>query len=167
MSPIAPVAAPKSVTLTQSDVKRLPRLSGSIEVGDAGDVDVLSVLQQYRVVAGFRAQTVRPGDESYGDLVAFEFFSLILDGPAAKMYQQLMSGRINWQTSVTHPDTSDQLGSFTPPSNWRELSNAVLDLLMPSNSVEECARLLASFKMTPNETVQHYALRFRELSTRF
>ena len=56
VSPIAPVAAPKSVTLAQSDVKRLPRLSGSIEVGDAGDVDVLSVLQQYRVVAGFRAQ---------------------------------------------------------------------------------------------------------------
>ena len=112
-------------------------------------------------------KTVRPGDESYGDLVAFEFFSLILDGPAAKMYVQLMSCRINWQTSVTHPDTSDQLGSFTPPSNWRELSNAVLDLLMPSNSVEECARLQASFKMTPNETVQHYALRFRELSTRF
>ncbi|CAM9480986.1 unnamed protein product, partial [Pylaiella littoralis] len=145
MSAVSPPL--RTVTLTQSDVKRLPRLCGSVEVGNGGDVDVLSVLQQqYRVVAGFRVQTVRPGDESYADSVAFEFFSLILDGPAATMYQQLMSGCINWQATVVDTASySQNAGSFTPPSNWKELSNAVLDLMMPSNSVEECALRLASF----------------------
>ncbi|CAM9757442.1 unnamed protein product, partial [Pylaiella littoralis] len=51
-TPMSAVSPPlRTVTLTQSDVKRLPRLCGSVEVGNAGDVDVLSVLQQYRVVA--------------------------------------------------------------------------------------------------------------------
>ncbi|CAN0053989.1 unnamed protein product, partial [Pylaiella littoralis] len=100
--------------------------------------------------------------------VAFEFFSLILDGPAATMYQQLMSGCINWQATVVDTASySQNAGSFTPPSNWKELSNAVLDLMMPSNSVEECALRLASFKMEKNESVQNYALRFRSLTSRF
>lgn len=94
----------------------------------------------------FRAQSVRPNDPSYGDELASEYFSLILDGRAAAMYQQLMSSCINSQASVATIETSDEAGSFTPPANWKELPNAVLDLLRPSNNVEECARRLATPK---------------------
>lgn len=91
---------PKSIVITEADVKSLPCFSGSVEVGIAGDVDILSVLHKYRVVVGFRGQTARPGDEAYGDAVAYEFFSLILDGSAATMYQLLMSGCIKLQAYV-------------------------------------------------------------------
>ena len=35
-------------------------------------------------------------------------------------------------------------GSFAPPFTWEQLQLALLDLLMPSNSVEECAFKLAT-----------------------
>ena len=36
-------------------------------------------------------------------------------------------------------------GSFAPPSTWEELKLALLDVLMPANSIEECAIKLATF----------------------
>ena len=160
------VAAQKTVTLGQSDVKRVPRLKSSPEIGDS-DIDVQAILNAYHTVARFKAFSVRPGDEEYADQVAFEFLSLICDGHAATMLQQLMSGCINWQADAISTETTDSAGSFTPPSNWKELSNAILDMLMPSNSVENCAKQIAAFKQEPNETITAYATRYRSLLTRF
>lgn len=150
---------PKTVTLTQADVKPLPRLSGSVEIENSNDVDVQSVLTHHRTVVGFRAQSVRPNDPSYGDEITFGCFSLTLDGPVAMTYQQLMSGCIDWQSSVVNTETSDKVGSSIPPSNWKELSNAVLDLATSSNNVAECALRLATFNMEKNEPIHTYALR--------
>ena len=85
---------------------------------------------------------------------------------ATILYQQLMSGSIDWKSSATANNTS-RSGPFDPPSNWKELSNAFFDLLTPSNSLEECALRLASSKMEKDETVSNYALRFTSLVTRF
>lgn len=70
------------------------------------------------------------------------------------------------QTSVVDATSSGQAGSFTPPATWKELSDAVIDLMMPGNSVEECALRLASLKKEKNETVSNYASRFRSLPMR-
>ena len=58
-------------------------------------------------------------------------------------------------------------GSFAPPSTWEELKLALLDILMPSNSVEECAIKLATFRTENGETVFASELSFRVLLSRF
>lgn len=77
------LSKPTSVTLTQADVKRSPRLSGSVEVGNPGDVDIESVINEYRSVADFRAQSARPKNQTFSDEVVFELFNLIMNGPVA------------------------------------------------------------------------------------
>ena len=53
---------------------------------------------------------------------------------------------------VASREASDKnVGSFSPPETWTELSSALLDLLMPSNSVDVTAvlsryRLVAGFE---------------------
>lgn len=141
----------KNVSLTQTDVNT--RLSGSAaEIGSVNDVDAQSALNQLRTAAGCRAQSVRPNDQNFADNPALEYFSLISDGPVATRHQQLMSGCMNWQSTSPNAD-----GKCAEPANWKELSNAVLVLLMPSNSVEECALRPASFKMEKRK-LYHTAL---------
>ena len=58
-------------------------------------------------------------------------------------------------------------GSFAPPATWEELKLALLDILVPANSVEECAIKLATLKAEKSETVSASALRFRATVSRF
>ena len=155
------LSAPKSVTFTPNDVRTLPRLNGS------ADVDVAEVLSQFRLVVGFRAKSVAPNDEKFADNLAFEHLSLICDGPCLTLYQQLMSGRIDWSANVVNAENVNNPGSFAPPSTWEELKLAILDILMPANSVKGCAIKLATFKTEKGETVSASALRFRALMSRF
>ena len=155
------LSAPKAVTFTPNGVRSLPRLTGS------ADVDVAEVLSQFRLVVGFRAKAVAPHDEKFADNFAFEHLSLICDGPCLTLYQQLMSGRIHWCANVVNAENMSNPGSFAPPSTWEELKLAPLDILIPSNSVEECATKLATVKTEKGETVSASALRFRALMSRF
>ena len=116
-----------------NDVRSLPRLAGSV------DVDVTEVLSQFRLVVGSRAKGVAPNNEKFWDNLAFGHLSLICDGPCLTLYQQLMSGRIDCCTNVVNAANINNAGSFAPPSTWEELKLALLDILMPANSVEECA----------------------------
>lgn len=52
----------------EADVKKLPRLSGSIGAGNFSSVNAQSGINQYRAVAGFRVKPVRHNDEAYGAL---------------------------------------------------------------------------------------------------
>ena len=78
-----------------------------------------------------------------------------------------MSGRIDWCANVANAENMSNPGSFAPPSTWEELKLALLDILMPSNSVEKCAIKLATFKTEKGETVSASALRFCALMSRF
>ena len=157
------LSAPKAVTFTPNDVRSLPRLTGS------ADVDVAEVLSQFHFVVGFRAKVVAPNDEIFADNLALEHLSRICDGPCLTLYQQRMSGRIDWSANVVNAENINNAGSFAPPSTWKELELALLDILMPANSVEECAIKLATFKTEKGETtvVSASALRFRALMSRF
>ena len=118
------LSAPKAITFTPNDVRSLPRLTGS------ADVDVAEVLSQFRLVVGFRAKAVAPQDEKFADNLAFEHLSLICDGPCLTLYQQLMSGRIDWSVNVINAENINNAGSFAPPSTWEELKLALLGILM-------------------------------------
>ena len=112
--------------------------------------------------------TVQPNNSSNTVVinVVFAFRSPIMDGPCLVLYQQLMSGRIDWQAPVVSAEASDKAGSFTRSRNWAELKSAFLDCFMPSNSVEESALRLATFKQA-HQTVSAYYLRFQSECTRF
>ena len=149
------LSAPKAVTFTPNDVRSLPRLTGS------ADVDVAEVLSRFRLVVGFRAKAVALHDEKLTDNLAFEHLPLICDGPCLTLYQQFMSGRIDWCENVVNAENITNPRSFATPSTWEELKLALLDFLMPANSVEECATKLATFKTEKGETVSASALSFR------
>ena len=155
------LSAPKAFTSTPNDVRSLPCLTGS------ADVDVAEVLSQFRLVVDFRAKAVAPHDEKFADNLAFERLSLICDGPCLTLYQQLMSGRIGWSANVVNAENINNAGSFAPPSTWEELKLALLDILMPANSVEECAIKSATVQTGKGETVSASTLRFRALMSRF
>ena len=78
-----------------------------------------------------------------------------------------MSGWIDWSANVVNAENINDAGSFAPLSTWEELKLALLDILMPANSVEECAIKLATFKSEKGETVSASALRYRALTSRF
>ena len=88
-------ATSKPTALPSSDIRRLPRLDGS------PDFDVAAVLSQYRLVAGFKAKTVRPNYQEYADPLAFEYLWLICDGPVLTQYQQLSAGIIDWRVPLS------------------------------------------------------------------
>ena len=60
MSYAGVLPAPKAVTFTPNDVRSLPRLTGSADVG------VAEVLPQFRLVVGFRAKAVAPHENKSG-----------------------------------------------------------------------------------------------------
>ena len=142
-------------------MRSLPRLTSS------ADIDVAEGLPQFRLVVGFRAKTVAPNDEKFADDLACENLSLICDGPCPTLYQQLMSGRIDWSANVANAENVNNPGSFPPPSTWGELKLALQDILTPANSVEESAIKLATFNTEKSETVSASALRFRAFMPRF
>ncbi|CAN0377767.1 unnamed protein product, partial [Scytosiphon promiscuus] len=121
---------PRNVVITPADVKRIPHLCPS------DNVDVNSCLAQFRLVCGFKVKSAHPVTaseehlERVGDSVAFEFCSLICKDDTLVLYQQLMSGAIDWQAAVVSPENTSSAGSFTPPSTWSELKTALLDYLM-------------------------------------
>ena len=89
--------------------------------------------------------------------------SLICYGPCLTLYQQLMSGRIDWSANAVNADNINNARSFAPPSTWEELKLALLDILVAAKSVEECAIKLPTFQTRKGETVSASALRFRPL----
>ena len=165
----AEVLSPKSkrVVITSHDVKQVPHHTGS------ADVDIISVIQQYRLVCSFRVKAGISTGVSDAELVklsddvAFEHISLICDGPVLTLYQHTMDGSLNWHNAAVSTEVTDAPGSHTAPRNWSELKSALLDCLMPSNSVEDSALRFAEFKMDPGETVASYSLRFQSECTRF
>ena len=157
----AVLSAPNVVTFMPNDVRSLPRLNGS------ADVDVAEVLSKFPLVVGFRSKPVAPDDDKLADNLAFEHLSLICDRPCLTLYQQLMPGRIDWSANVVNAEDVNKPGSFSPPSTWEELKLASLDILMPANSVEECAIKLATFKSDKGEPVSASAVRFRALMPQF
>ena len=78
-----------------------------------------------------------------------------------------MDGSLNWHNPAVSTKITETPGSHTAPKNWLELKIALLDCLMPSNSVEDSALWLAEFKIDPGETVASYVLRFQSECTRF
>eukprot|EP00903_Cladosiphon_okamuranus_P021645 g19899.t1 len=162
---------PARVSISAADVKQLPRLTG------AADVDVLSVLSQFTLVCSFRVKAAVPTStpaaelESLSDQAAFERVSLICDGPILQLYQQIIEGSINWHAPQLSPtmsaSPSASPGSHKAPQNWNELKPALLDCLMPANSVEESALRLATFSMDRAESVASFALRFQSEVARY
>ena len=158
---------PARLSISAADVKQLPRLTG------AADVDVLSVLSQFRLVCSFRVKASVPVStpleelESLSDRAAFEHVSLICDGPILQLYQQIIEGSINWHAPQLSPSMSDSPGSHKAPQNWKELKTALLDCLMPANSVEESALRLSTFSMDRGESVASFALRFQSEVARY
>lgn len=76
-------------------------------------VDVAPLLSQYRLVAGFKAKTVRPNDKEYADSLAFAMGMSL-----RRQYQQLSAATIACRISVTSRDASDNtVGSFPPPES--------------------------------------------------
>lgn len=103
------------------------------------DVDVAPLLSQYRLVAGFKAKTVHPNDKEYADSLTFAMGMSL-----RRQYQQISAATIDYRISAAFRDASDNtVGSFSPPESWTQLSSALLDILMPSNSIEKCAPQLA------------------------
>ena len=111
------LSAPKAATSTPNDVRSLPRLTGIV------DIDVAEVLSQFRLVVGFRANVVAPHDEKFEDNLASEHLSLICDGPCLTLYQQPMSGRIDWCANVVNAENTSNPGSFALPSTCGRSSN--------------------------------------------
>lgn len=111
----------KHVVLGPTDVKQIPRLDGKSEV------DVTSVLSQFRLIAGLKVKGANPTNisvtelEKRGDAVAFESFSLICDGPVLQMYQEMMSGKIDCSSTAVSHGTVEQANSYPSPATWVEL----------------------------------------------
>ena len=63
-------------------------------------------------------------------------------------------GRIDWSANVVNAENINNAGSFAPPSTWEELKLALLDILMPANSVEECAIKSATFQTERRDCIR-------------
>ena len=101
-------SAPKVVTFAPNDVRSLPRLTGS------ADVDVAEVFVS--VSPCCRSPRGSPNDEKFAHNLAFEHLSLICDGPCLTLYQQLMSGMIDWRANIVNAEHINNPGSYTPVS---------------------------------------------------
>ena len=145
----------------------MPRLTG------AADVDVISCLSQYRLVCSIRVKAGVSSSLSDAELVkltdevAFEHLSLICDGHVLLFYQHIMDGSIKWNAPLVSTEVTEAPGSYPAATNWPELKTPLLDCLMPSNSVEESALRLATFKMDSDESIATYTLRYHNECSRF
>eukprot|EP00903_Cladosiphon_okamuranus_P010229 g9688.t1 len=87
------------------------------------------------------------------------------------LYQQIIEGSVNWHAPQLSPtmsaSPSASPGSHKAPQNWNEVKTALLDCLMPANSVEESALPLATFSMDRAESVASFALRFQSEVARY
>ena len=85
-------------------------------------------------------------------MVALEHIALLGEGHCLTLIQQLVTGQIDISTATvsSEPDTP---GSFNAPVTLQEMTPALLDLLMPGNSIDTCARQIATFNQKGAETV--------------
>ena len=113
-----------------------------------------------------KATRICPGDEKFGDDVALQNIALLGEGHYTTLILQLLTGRIDISSATVTADP-DILGALTPPSTWQEMTCALLDLLMPADSIDNCARQIASFNQKGEETVASYAMRYRTLIGQF
>ena len=94
----------------------MPRRNGS------ADIDVISGLQQYRLVCSFRVKVTVSSGTSESELVklsdqaAFEHLSLICDGPVLTLYQHIMDGSHDWNTPIVPTEATDAPGSHPAPT---------------------------------------------------
>ena len=135
-----------AVTVTAADLRGVPRLNGS------SDQNVPEILSHFRVIVGLKAKRIRPGDEKFGDDVALQHIALLGEGHCITLIQQLLTGQIDISSATVTADPGIP-GAFTPPSTWQEMTRALLDLLMPADSIETCASQIASFNQKGEETV--------------
>ena len=118
---------------SRNDVRSPPRLTGSVNVG------VAEVFSQFCLVVSFREKAIARDDETFADNLAYDHLPRSSDGPCLTLCQQVMSGRVAWSTNIVNGENANNPGSFAPPSTWKGLRLALLDILMPGNSIEECA----------------------------
>ena len=147
----------KTEVSTTADVRRVPRLSGG-----AG-TDVAEVLLQYWLVLCFRAKPAPTNDETYVDQHAFEYMSLTCDRAVWTLYQQLMDAQIDWRADVSPKRLLKSLVILSLRRLRPTVALSTLNLLIPANSIEDCALQLAKFKRIKDDTVAAHALRFRSV----
>ena len=135
-----------AVIVTAADLRGVPRLN------DSSDRNVPEILSHSLVIVGLKAKRIRPGDEKFGNDVALQHIALLGEGHCITLVQQLLTGKIDISSATVTVDPGIP-GAFTPRSTWQEMTRALLDLLMPANSIDNCARQIASFNQKGKETV--------------
>ena len=148
-------------SISASDLLGCPRLTG------APDQNVVEILDQYRIIVGLKAKSVRPGDEKFADNVALEQIVLIAEGTCVTLLQQLLQGMVDCSAPSSPSATERVANMFDPPTTWSQLKRALLDLLMPANAIHEAATNLLSLSRRPSETVLEFHICFRSAIARF
>lgn len=98
-----------------------------------------------------------------GSVISWHLQHIVLcEGHCLTLIQQLVTGQIDI-SSATVSSESDTPGSFTAPVTWQEMTRVLLDLFIPANSIDECARQIASFTQRGAENV----MRFRTILLQF
>ena len=147
--------------ISAADSLGCPRLTG------AADQNVVEILDQYRIIVGLKAQSVRPSDENFADQIALQHIVLVAEGTCVTLLQQLMRGMIDVSAPSMSSVTQTVANTFDPPRTGSELKRALLDLLMPANVIQEVATIVSSLRQQPSEAVLEYNIRFRSAITRF
>ena len=71
--------------------------------------------------------------------VALEHVALLGEARRLTLIQQLITGQIDTRTASTETEPED-CGSFTAPQTWREMTRALLDVLMPAKIISTSVR---------------------------
>ena len=129
-------------SISAADLRGCPRLTG------AADQNVVEILDQYRIIVGLKAQSVRPSDENLADHTALQHIVLIAEGTCVTLLQQLVRSMIDVSAPAMSSVTQTVANTFDPPRTWSELKRALLDLLMPANAIQEAATNLHTYVHT-------------------
>ena len=148
-------------SISAADSRGFPRLPG------AADQNVVEIFNQYRIIVGLKAQSVRPSDENFADQIALQHIVLVAEGTCVTLLQQLMRGMIDVSAPSMSSVTQTVANTFDPPRTGSELKRALLDLLMPANAIQEVATIVLSLHQQPSEAVLEYNIRFRSAIPRF
>ena len=148
-------------SISAADLRGCPRLTG------AADQNVVEILDQYRLIVGLKAQSVRPSDENFADQIALQHIMLIAEGACITLLQQIIRGMIDVSAPSMSSVTQTVANTFDPPRTWSELKRAFPYLLLPANAIQEVATIFLSLRQQPPEAVLEYNIRFCSAIARF